>query len=41
VDLIDGDARINALPETISIGIGYRIAQNDSIKDQGQYSWTR
>lgn len=33
VDMIHGGAKINALPETVSIGIDYRIAQHDSISD--------
>jgi Gly-Xaa carboxypeptidase len=33
VDMIHGGAKINALPETVSIGIDYRIAQHDSIAD--------
>ena len=31
--MIHGGAKINALPETVSIGIDYRIAQHDSIAD--------
>lgn len=33
VDMIQGGVKINALPEAISVGIDYRIAQHDSIAD--------